>query len=251
MRFKLTKNMLNFNVYNVPKFPTGAGTENDIAIITSTPMSNWILSPDKPYGIPRSDGDVWLQYSVSGNTFNALKQNTMLIAIISAWQYVNGAWANVEAAHYQGGEWVEWESAYYLFNSGDECEDITGGWTVGNAANSNWSKGTDSIIVGYNGSESVHGWVASNNPLDVKDFSKLYVDVTVTGFFNATTSPGLFGLNSKSNLSGSYLASNFEVCAAFTTSGIHCCDISGVNVSTLYVVVGSAWKGKIHRIWLE
>ena len=113
MNFKFTKNNLNFNVYTVAEKPSSPGVENDIAIITSVSMPNWIMSPDEPSGIPRSDGDVWIRYSVTGNTFNALKNNSMMIATISAWQYVSGAWVDVTAMSYQGGEWVEWILYYY------------------------------------------------------------------------------------------------------------------------------------------
>lgn len=120
MSFKLKKSNLNFNVYAVETKPTAAGTENDIAIITSVPMPNWIMSPDKPSGIPRSDGDVWIQYSVSGDTFNALKKNSMMIATIAAWQYVDGAWDSVEAASYQDGAWKDW--IIVLWNASENYE---------------------------------------------------------------------------------------------------------------------------------
>lgn len=116
MDFKLKKSNLNFNVYSMPSKPTTAGVENDIAIITSVSMPNWIMSPDKPFGPPRSDGDVWIKYSVAGKiTFNALKNNTMMIATIKAWQYVDDAWVDVEVVSYQNGEWHDWipEGALY------------------------------------------------------------------------------------------------------------------------------------------
>ena len=126
MDFKLNKGNLNFRVYTVPSKPTAAGADNDIAIISSVPMKNWMMSPDKPSGIPRTDGDVWIRYSVTGETFNALKNNSMMIATISAWQYVNDAWVDVTALSYQNGAWV-----MYLFINGDQCERITGGWVCG------------------------------------------------------------------------------------------------------------------------
>lgn len=118
MSFKFTKSNLNFDVYAVASKPTSPGANNDIAIITTVPIPNWIMSPDKPSGIPRSGGDVWIQYSVSGNTFNALKNNSMMIATISAWQYVSGAWVYVTAMSYQGGEWVGWIT-YIAINEND------------------------------------------------------------------------------------------------------------------------------------
>lgn len=108
MDFKFKKSNLNFRVYTSESEPTTPGNENDIVIITSVPMTNWILSPDKPEGMPRTDGDVWIRYSAEGNTFNVLKTNSMQIATISAHQYVDGTWVDVTAKSYQGGKWVGW-----------------------------------------------------------------------------------------------------------------------------------------------
>ena len=71
-------------------------------------MKNWMISPDAPSGTPRTDGDVWIRYSVDGNTFNALKNGIMMVATISASQYVDGAWVDKEAKSYHDGEWVDW-----------------------------------------------------------------------------------------------------------------------------------------------
>lgn len=116
MDFKFKKSNLNFRVYTSESEPTTPGIENDIVIITSVPMTNWVLSPDKPSGAPRTDGDVWIRYSAEGNTFNALKNDSMQIATISAYQFVDGAWADVTAKSYQNGEWIGW--VRYIFNNG-------------------------------------------------------------------------------------------------------------------------------------
>lgn len=135
MNFTLKKSDLNFEVYTVPSKPTAPGAENDIAIISSVPMSNWLMSPEKPSGIPRTDGDVWIQYSTKGDTKNILKQNALMIATISAWQYVDGAWVSREAVSCQGGEWVEWN-----INVLTSTVDNTGGWVW-------YNSGSDSTAV--------------------------------------------------------------------------------------------------------
>lgn len=166
MDFKLKKSNLNFKVYTVTTKPTTAGAENDIAIISSVPMPNWILSPDGPSGIPRSDGDVWIQYSVSGNTFNAIKQNSMMIATISAWQYVDGAWVDREAVSCQNGEWVDWIK--YLYNNGDTCDSVTGGWkTVGLA-----TLGADCIELAPT-STTRYADACTNEKIDLSSCSKV------------------------------------------------------------------------------
>lgn len=126
MNFALKKSDLNFKVYTVASKPTAPGAENDIAIISSVPMTNWMMSPERPSGMPRNDGDVWIQYSTQGNTKNILKQNALMISTISAWQHVDGAWVDREAVSYQGGKWVDWFR--YLYKAGNEYTDITGGW---------------------------------------------------------------------------------------------------------------------------
>ncbi len=117
MNFKLNKDSLNFNVYVETAFPETA-EENDIVIISETPMVNWIISPDEPNGAPRNDGDVWLTYSTSGKVFNALKQNSMMIAMIFAKQYVNGMWEYREAKIYQNGEWTDWWDGMTYYEDG-------------------------------------------------------------------------------------------------------------------------------------
>ena len=116
MNFTLKKSDLNLKVYIVAAKPTAPGAENDIAVISSVPMTNWLMSPEKPSGIPRNDGDVWIQYSTKGDTKNILKQNSMMIAMITAWQYVDGTWVDRKAVSCQGGVWVDWIK--FLYNKG-------------------------------------------------------------------------------------------------------------------------------------
>lgn len=104
MNFKLTKSSLNFKVYTSPTIPS-SGAENDIVIISATPMENWILSSDTPVGEPRNSGDVWIQYSVSGNVFDIMNQHDFMLAITKVYQYVGKTWMSVNARRYVGGVW--------------------------------------------------------------------------------------------------------------------------------------------------
>lgn len=117
MDFKLNKSNLNFRVYTAASLPE-TGQENDICIVSDVPMKNWILSPDTPKGAPRNDGDVWIRYAVTGKTFNALKNGAMVIATISAMQYIDGAWVDKDVLSYQNGAWVGWIENIVLFDNG-------------------------------------------------------------------------------------------------------------------------------------
>lgn len=176
MDFKLKKSELNFRVYTVDAKPTDPGTDNDIAVISSVPMTNWIMSPDDPSGIPRSDGDVWIRYEVTGKIFDVLKNNTMMIATVEAWQYVDDAWVEVTAVSYQNGDWVDWITYVYLYEEGDECVDITGGWTTkalkwdsageSTAKAPTLSKNETNMVMGQSGSKYC-GFVHTVNKVNI------------------------------------------------------------------------------------
>lgn len=198
MDFKLKKSDLNFNVYSVPSKPTTAGVENDIAIITSVSIPNWILSPDTPSGTPRSDGDVWIRYSVTGKTtFNALKNNTMMIATIKAWQYVDDAWVDVEAVSYQNGEWHEWIPEGALYYKGVNIGGLvtTGYGTIGAFSSlSNVSAVFESdnvsiVTTGYtnepntNGARS-YGYLGTPTAIDLTNVETISVIGTVKSYSN-------------------------------------------------------------------
>lgn len=104
--------------------------ENTIGIITTTPITSWIFSATEP-GTP-ANGMVWIYTGMeSPIEFNALKKNGVQVYPISARQYVSGAWVDVTAKSYQNGAWADWAiEPQYLYNNGDECTDITGGWVV-------------------------------------------------------------------------------------------------------------------------
>ena len=261
MDFKLKKSNLNFRVYTAALLPS-TGSENDICVISEVPMKNWIMSPDKPSGAPRNDGDVWIQYSVTGNTFNILKNNTMLIATIKAWQYVDGAWVDTVARSYQNGVWVSWIADVYLYNSGDECTDITGGWSmVSNDGNKSMgltkTNGYLNITVSWSGTYTAYSSTSTANTVDVSKHSKLNIlyDFSASaGTFAGTGSPyqslsiGLgssktsasspVSLDKGTNLTATLDISSFDGAFYVVVRSSNYCTSGNVNI-------------KIHKVWLS
>ena len=123
MDFKLNKSSLGFNVRTASSVPA-TGNENDIVIISDVAMNGWMLSPDKPSNTPRSNGDVWIRYTVENATFNVLRNATMLIAGLSAKQYIDGNWISKPVYHYQNGEWTEWFTGV-LYDHGTKHSSLT------------------------------------------------------------------------------------------------------------------------------
>lgn len=124
MDFKLNKSNLNFRVKTAETMPDNSGA-NDFVIISPTPMKNWIMTPEMPTKAPRNDGDVCIPYSVNGNVLNVVKDGSFMIAPLTALQYANDAWKGVSAMVFPGGK-----KAKFLYNAGNECEELTGGWVT-------------------------------------------------------------------------------------------------------------------------
>lgn len=104
---------LNFQVVGNPQ-PSNP-KENTIWIDTDTVITSWLFSATEPS--QAEAGTVWI---TTGNSspvaFNALKKNGVMVYPISAKQYIDGAWIDVDVKSYQGGEWVALVT--YLFKSG-------------------------------------------------------------------------------------------------------------------------------------
>lgn len=114
---------LNFKVVGNPQ-PANP-KENMIWVDTDIDITSWLFNIKEP--MEPAEGMMWFLTGTSSSVeFNALKKNGLQVYPLAAKQYVSGAWVAKTAKSYQGGKWVEWIT--YLYNNGDECIDITGGW---------------------------------------------------------------------------------------------------------------------------
>lgn len=117
---------LNFEIVGNPQ-PAEA-KENTIWVDTDTPISGWDFNATEP-AKPVPD-IVWIYIgTTSPAAFNTLKKNGIHVYPISAKQYIGGEWVTKTAKSYQNGKWVEWIPEGALYWHGNECVDITGGWT--------------------------------------------------------------------------------------------------------------------------
>lgn len=113
---------LNFKVICNPQPETAK--ENTIWVDTDR-IHNHYFSATQPENM--AEYDVWFPIGTSSTVeFNALKKNGIQVYPMEAKQYISGALVDKTAKSYQGGKWVDWVT--YLYNNGDVCTDITGGW---------------------------------------------------------------------------------------------------------------------------
>lgn len=195
MDFKLSKGNLNFNVKTVESMPSNSGTDNGVVVVTATPMKNWVMSPDMPTNPPRTDGDIWIPYSVNGAVINAVKNGGLMINPMTALQYVGGAWSGVNEMIYPDGK-----KARFLYNAGNECVALTGGWearaqsydsTFTNIIPPTVKKGATGFTVSMSVAAARSGVIEIQNDVDLTNVKSVifeFKSIEVTGA--SSSAPG-------------------------------------------------------------
>lgn len=237
---------LNFKVVGGTTAPSNP-KENMIWVNTSTKITSYIFSAEEPTN--PTPGMVWISTGTSSTVeFDALKKNGIQVYPISAKQYVGGAWVNKTTQIYQGGKWIDLIKC--LYNYGDECADVTGGWIAVQPQSSypkdTTTKNADNLYLAsnWNGTSGTSAGWTFQNPVNVTAHKTLKVLATIVGSnYNriclyAGTSYADTSIASIDNSVGE----NIEISL----------DIS--NVSGEYKVCIGAWGGSditIHKVWLE
>ena len=182
-----------------------------------------------------SEGMVWIVTGSSSQVeFNTVKKNCVQVYPISAKQYISGSWVSKTATSYQSGSWVDW--AVFLYNEGDECTDLTGGWSAyaykqSGASSSveetapTVSRGSSSMTVRHNSSWEgyKHGVVLTNNSVDVTNFSTLSINVTAYTLSDANEGLRLILTKTKGN--------GFSIIAScsLNSTGVKTVNISSIS----------------------
>lgn len=106
-------NALIFRVYACTALPATA-KENDVAVITSTPIKWWVVYSRVPTW-ESVEGHVYLidTPTTSGEypNVNIIKPNktggAILMQLIGCYQYISGQWHSMDAYQYRSGQWVQ------------------------------------------------------------------------------------------------------------------------------------------------
>ena len=229
---------LNFKVVGNPQPSSPA--ENTIWVNTDIPIPSYALSAaesEEP-----SEGMVWIKIGNSSPVgFSVLKKNAVYVYPISAMQYIDGAWVAKTAMSYIDGEWVGW--IVYLYNKGDECSNITGGWSITNRYTGSTyrapsiTRGSDSMTVSSSVStinaNNENGCVETNNAIDLTDYTTLTFVVSNCQFstdWDGNMNYAYLGVAKDGSGSFSFAAS-----VKVTESGTFSVDVSSLDGD--YVVV--------------
>ena len=248
---------LNFNVVGGTSQPVNP-KENTIWVNTQTEISGWVFSAEEP-GEP-AEGMVWISTGLSSTVeFNALKKNGIQVYPISAKQYISGAWVDKTAKIYQGGAWKELIT--YLYNKGNECTDLTGGWvSVASLGFAGSGIGTKAPTITQNTgytivkqTEDKSGYYRTTNRINL-DSAK---NIVLVGYLKETTSHPVWTQMSCHANVPTYWGQNQ---AAYITAsigngvlGTYRLDVSGLT-GDYYICLGchgSSASIRIDQIYLE
>lgn len=130
-------------VYGGTTSPAKAA-HNAIWLYTDVEITSSVLSAIEPANPVH--GMAWVTIGDAGiiKIDSPVGGDWITVYPISAKQYISGAWVDKEAKSYRDGAWVEW--ATYLYNKGDLCSDITGGWKTMNGMEYNGYNTTGSYV---------------------------------------------------------------------------------------------------------
>lgn len=101
--------------------------ENTIGVVTGSKITSYVFAASEPAELVQ--GLVWVKTGTASSVaFNAAKKGTVMVYPSACYQYEGGTWVSKPAKIYKDGAWKDW--AVYLYNAGDPCADLTGGWVA-------------------------------------------------------------------------------------------------------------------------
>lgn len=156
---------LNFEVVaykSAAELPATAAL-NTIAVFTES-MTGYNFDPTEPAN-PK-EGLVWFKTGkYSHVAFDAVEDNPIRICPIGVYQYVGGAYKEIEAKTYHDG-WIDWKFDLYLIQNGVYNEEVFGKTTA------SWA------VINENGiTMSAYNYLEVSNFVDFSKYGSVEIDV--------------------------------------------------------------------------
>lgn len=159
---------LNFEVIGGTTQPSSP-KNNTIWVNTSTSITSWNLSVDQPSN--PVNGMVWIAISYNAKTtFNLIENNPITISLASCYQYTSNKWVKKVSKIYKNNTWVPLR--LHVYDNGDQCSSITGGWQT---YNSGGSISFQSTGVQLTGTTSGGTYIYTKNTIDFTPYSTMTI----------------------------------------------------------------------------
>lgn len=164
--------------------------DNTIGIVTETEITNWVFSATEPESA--TPGMIWICTGarIPTSYFNMLNHNNSIVVDPSnVLQYIDNKWVDITAYIYQNAEWKEIYADIFLFNKGDGCSDLTGGWGVrGNTGGSISLSGNSFYVNTYGvAAQNTYRACYTKNLIDLTQISTICFVVNGLSTTNGTS----------------------------------------------------------------
>ena len=235
----------------------GTHVRGSFIINSGNKLTNAVFKPQiekgsSPTSFVKGDatGQVWIaEGGESVVPFNALKKNGIMVNPVSAKQYISGAWVEKTAKSYQGGAWVDW--TVYLFNDGDQCTDLTGGWAQFSKP-SNTTVTVGNILAVKSDSNGQTVSLSTVGAVDLTDAKTLLI--TSPGSDSGRYA-GIVHLCTSKDISTSVASVTLGDSAGYK-SGTYSIDVSSLNGSYYIFMIATAGQygagyADASEIWME
>lgn len=146
----------------------------------------------------------------------------------------------------------------YLYNEGDECTTLTGGWTK-TAGSYPPTLETSYILGNNNTSTTTDRWGSRypTNALNITSYNKLWFEISInpaiTGTYvaceiNISTDVSTWALQDSTSLASKLYRNNAMTTDVHIMSYI---DISAISNTSVFCGIKTARHVKLHKMWLE
>lgn len=236
---------LNYSVVGGTTKPSNP-KENTIFINTSAGITSHIFSASKPSS--PAEGMAWINTNgASASSFNALKKKNWIVLLPgSVNQYIKGVWVALDAYIYKT-SWVRISYAIqYLYNKGDKCASVHGGWVAStrmhasNAKTPTLTFGGSTMTASITGTTLNYesGCIETVNGLNLTNFKTIKFVVTGYSLTNTQGGQGLIQVGVHKGLKDSqiwFAAGNYKDVTGTGTYTLDVSSLSGVHDIVIYL----------------
>ena len=186
-------NGLNFKIVGGDTFPTNP-EENTLWVETEIEFDSWAIGYEQPEKV---ENKIWIQDLAADDlNFNILEYNGIVLNPAYCWQCINNSWVQKKAYVYKNSTWIRLKrSPIYLYNNGDQCESITGGWGSWTSSSTNthcevnFYSDRITLSAGYDNKGYTHAAAYTENKIDFDGYNTMTIRVQ-TGYPRFTITIG-------------------------------------------------------------
>lgn len=151
-----------------------APKENTIWVDSGTTVGSWVISSTEPDG---AAGRFWVKADHTGTVALDVTsgKNRIVVQPVTAYEYTGEGWAARNAEVYLNGAWRALEDLDgFYFKDGNQCTDVTGGWTTDGWGNAGTVNVGSTIVLSAATNQAAR--IGTVKPVDLTNVNKIWCD---------------------------------------------------------------------------